>query len=74
MRRVRLDEQTVILLGGTEFEVNDGITPNRILSSGVIKDTIDYDPIFYTVISDIIDLTKEDNEESIWENISKNSA
>ena len=74
MRRVRLDEQTVMLLGGSEYEVNDGIPPNRLLSSGVIQDAIDYDPIYYTVISDIIDLTKEDTVESIWENVSKNSA
>jgi hypothetical protein len=66
MKQVRLDEQTIMLLGGTEYEVNDGIPPNKILSSGVIQDSIEYDPIYYVIISDFIDLAKEETVKSIW--------
>ena len=59
MVRIRIDEETVITLGYDECEINDGVIPDKVLSSGVINSP-NHQTICYVVINNIIDLLKED--------------
>jgi len=78
MIRIRIDEQTVIILGYDECQINDGVAPNKVLSSGVInkgyKDSNEHEPICYVVITDFINLIEEDVPTDGKWNVSKNSA
>ena len=45
-----LDEQTAIRVGFDEFIINDGVAPNQILDSGLIKGE-QFDTLSYVVIN-----------------------
>ena len=51
MNKIILDNQTSILCGYDECKINDGIAPNKILDSGVIKTSGEHEPISYIVIN-----------------------
>jgi len=78
MVRIRIDEETVIILGYDECQINDGVAPDKVLLSGVInnyhRESKEVEPICYVVLKNIIDLSKEDVPKNGEWNISKNSA
>lgn len=50
---IRLDGETIIRLGHDKYDINDGVAPDTVLGSGVIKDEGkygNYNPICYTII------------------------
>jgi len=72
MVRIRIDEETVIILGYDECQINDGVIPDKVLSSGII-DSQEHKTICYVVIKDIINLLEEDVPPSGEWVVSKNS-